>query len=37
LYEKKKKTTIILPDSIIDNGHERELDCNDTGSEPENE
>lgn len=24
---------IILPDSVVDNGQERVLDCNDTGSE----
>lgn len=30
--KKRKKTAYILPDSMIDNGHERELDCNDIGS-----
>jgi hypothetical protein len=31
-----KKTAIILPDSTIDNGHDRELDCNDTDSQAKN-
>ena len=31
-----KKTAIILPASAMDNGHERELDCNDTGCETKN-
>ena len=33
---KQKKTAIILPDSEMDNGHDRELDCNDTDSEAKN-
>lgn len=33
---RKKKTAIILPDSTMDNGHERELDCNDTAGETKN-
>jgi hypothetical protein len=36
MYIRKKKNRIILPDSAIDNGHDRELDCNDTGSEAKN-
>ncbi len=35
MNRKKKKTGIILlPDSMFDHGHDSELDCNDTGSDP---